>query len=68
MIDFHIKKSNAKLTDCDSQKVPLEEAHRFGIMETNSSSKIIGFEEKPKGSLNLAMHQWVFMYLMPKLI
>lgn len=60
MIDFHIK-SNAKLTIA-TQKVPLDEAHRFGIMETNSSSQIIGFEEKPKipKSGNASMGIYVF--------
>jgi glucose-1-phosphate adenylyltransferase len=46
MINFHIEKG-AKLTIA-TQQVPIEEAHRFGIMETDKNSKIIGFEEKPK--------------------
>ncbi|PKK86796.1 MAG: glucose-1-phosphate adenylyltransferase, partial [Tenericutes bacterium HGW-Tenericutes-8] len=46
MIDFHIEK-NAKLTVA-TQQVPIEDAHRFGIMEANDDKRIIGFEEKPK--------------------
>jgi glucose-1-phosphate adenylyltransferase len=46
MIDFHIEK-NAKLTVA-TQQVPIEDAHRFGIMEANEDNRIIGFEEKPK--------------------
>ena len=29
-------------------EVPLEEAHRFGIMKTDDSGRIVEFEEKPK--------------------
>ncbi len=28
-------------------KVPLEEAHRYGVMEIDSKGRVIGFEEKP---------------------
>lgn len=46
MLDFHIKKKAeatiAVLT------VPMEEASRFGIMNTDDEDRIIDFEEKPK--------------------
>ena len=40
-------RKNAKLTVA-TQQVPIEDAHRFGIMEANEDNRIIGFEEKPK--------------------
>ncbi|MBO4356480.1 MAG: glucose-1-phosphate adenylyltransferase [Clostridia bacterium] len=46
MLDFH-KKMNA---DCTIAvlSVPIEEASRFGIMNTDENDKIYQFEEKPK--------------------
>jgi len=46
MIKAHIA-TGAELTIATTL-VPFEEADRFGILETDSSNKIIGFEEKPK--------------------
>ncbi|NEW65713.1 glucose-1-phosphate adenylyltransferase [Carnobacteriaceae bacterium zg-84] len=46
MLEFH-KANNASLTVAVIP-VPLEEASRFGIMNTDSDSRIIEFEEKPK--------------------
>lgn len=46
MLNFH-KKNNSDATIAVF-KVPLEEAHRFGIMNTSGDSKIVEFEEKPK--------------------
>ncbi|MDY0210576.1 MAG: glucose-1-phosphate adenylyltransferase [Acholeplasma sp.] len=45
MIEFH-QANEAKLTIA-TQQVPIDEAHRFGIMETDQTHRIIGFEEKP---------------------
>src|SRR6266550_3530811 len=33
---------------CDYVLVPLEEGHRFGILETDAGGRVISFEEKPK--------------------
>ncbi len=53
MLDDH-KKSNSDLTIAVLE-VPFEEAPRFGIMNTDSSDRIIEFEEKPeKPKSNLA--------------
>lgn len=45
MLNFHKKK------DADASiavfQVPIEEAHRFGIMNTNEEQRITSFEEKP---------------------
>ena len=46
MLDFHQRK-NADLT-IGVMPVPIEEAHRFGIMETNAEDEIVNFLEKPQ--------------------
>jgi glucose-1-phosphate adenylyltransferase len=46
MLRFHIEK-NAVATIA-VLPVPLEEAHRFGIMNTDEDDRIVSFEEKPK--------------------
>lgn len=46
MIDFH-KKSGADLTIA-AKIVPMDEASRFGILETDENNKIQKFVEKPK--------------------
>ena len=46
MLDFHQRKG-ADLTIA-VMPVPIEEAHRFGIMETNTEDEIVQFHEKPE--------------------
>ncbi len=46
MLDFH-KKNNADCTIA-ALKVPMSEASRFGILNTEPDGKIYEFEEKPK--------------------
>jgi len=46
MLDFHIE-NNAAATIA-VLPVPMEEAHRFGIMNTDENDRITSFEEKPK--------------------
>ena len=43
-------------------KVPMEEAHRFGIMNTDEAGTIVSFEEKPKNpkSNNASMGIYIF--------
>ena len=43
-------------------KVPMEEAHRFGIMNTDEDGRIVSFEEKPKQpkSNNASMGIYIF--------
>ena len=43
-------------------KVPMEEAHRFGIMNTDEAGTIVSFEEKPKvpKSNNASMGIYIF--------
>lgn len=46
MIAFH-QQHNAAAT-LGAVVVPLEEGHRFGILETDAGGRVISFEEKPK--------------------
>lgn len=46
MLDYHIK-SNADATIAVIE-VPMKEASRFGIMNTNEEGRIVEFEEKPE--------------------
>ena len=46
MLDFH-KENNADITMA-TIPVPMEEAHRFGIVITDAERRIVDFEEKPK--------------------
>jgi glucose-1-phosphate adenylyltransferase len=60
MIAFHLQRG-ADVT-LGAVVVPIEEGHRFGILETEASGKVISFEEKPpepKGTLG-SMGIYVF--------
>src|SRR5437762_14103215 len=46
MIEFHQQRS-ADVT-LGAVVVPIEEGHRFGILETDAENRVISFEEKPK--------------------
>ena len=46
MLDFH-KEQKAVLTVA-AIRVPIDEAHRFGIIEVDETGRMIGFEEKPR--------------------
>ena len=62
MLDFH-KSHNADATIVVIN-VPLDEASRFGIMNTNEDSTIYEFEEKPKNpkSTNASMGVYIFKW------
>ncbi|MDV4152630.1 glucose-1-phosphate adenylyltransferase [Clostridium sp. AL.422] len=62
MLDFH-KNHNADATIAVID-VPIEEASRFGIMNTNEDSTIYEFEEKPKNpkSTNASMGVYIFKW------
>ncbi len=46
MIEFH-QQRNADVT-LGAVVVPIEEGHRFGILETDAEGRVISFEEKPQ--------------------
>ncbi|OQY10161.1 MAG: glucose-1-phosphate adenylyltransferase [Marinitoga sp. 4572_148] len=62
MIDFHIERNADVTIAC--MEVPINEAHRFGIMVTDSFNKVIEFQEKPKepggnlASLGIYVYTW----------
>ena len=60
MVEYHEKNSAA--CTIAVRDVPLEEASRFGILNTNSDGSIYEFEEKPKKpkSTNASMGIYVF--------
>lgn len=62
MLRFHTEKN----ADCTIavRKVPMEEASRFGIMNTNEDGSIYEFEEKPKKpkSNNASMGIYIFKW------
>ncbi len=60
MLRFHIEHEAAATIAV--LKVPMEEAHRFGIMNTDENGTIVSFEEKPKEpkSNNASMGIYIF--------
>ena len=66
MLEFH-KSHNADATIAVID-VPLEEASRFGIMNTNKDNTIYEFEEKPKNpkSTNASMGVYIFKWSLLK--
>lgn len=60
MINFHIEKgADATIAVI---RVPLEEASRFGIMNTEEDLKIVEFEEKPKVPKNDMASMGVYVF------
>ena len=55
MLRFHKEKGAAATIAV--LEVPMEEASRFGIMNTEDDDKIYEFEEKPKNPTNLRLYQ-----------
>lgn len=60
MLDFH-KEKNASLTVAVIE-VPIEEASRFGIMNTDENSRIIEFEEKPEEPKNNLASMGIYIF------
>ncbi len=65
MLDFH-KEKNAALT-VGVIPVPLEEASRFGIMNTDETGRIIEFEEKPEHPKNNLASMGIYIFSWPRL-
>lgn len=60
MLDFH-KKNNAEAT-ISVINVPIEEASRYGIMNTYENGKIYEFEEKPKNPKSTLASMGVYIF------
>ena len=60
MLREHVKKK----ADCTIAvlDVPIEEASRFGIMNTNSSGRVIEFEEKPKNPKSTKASMGIYIF------
>jgi len=62
MLRFHIEKKAAATIAV--LPVPMEEAHRFGIMNTDENDRVVSFEEKPaeprsnKASMGIYIFNW----------
>ena len=65
MLDYHISKK-ADLTVA-VRTVPMEEAHRFGIMNTDSEGRIVEFEEKPKHPKGNKASMGIYIFSWPVL-
>ena len=65
MLQYHI----AKGANCTIavQNVPIEEASRFGIMNTDSDDKIFEFEEKPKQPKSTKASMGIYIFTWAKL-
>lgn len=65
MLDAH-KRNEA---DCTIAvlNVSLEEAHRFGIMETDDTDRIVAFEEKPKEPKSIKASMGIYIFTWDKL-
>lgn len=65
MLDAH-KRNRA---DCTIAvlNVSLEEAHRFGIMETDDTDRIVAFEEKPKKPKSTKASMGIYIFTWDKL-
>jgi len=65
ILDYHISKDADGTIAC--MEVPIEEAHRFGIMITDIDNEIVEFQEKPKepkgnlASLGIYVFNWKFL-------
>jgi glucose-1-phosphate adenylyltransferase len=60
MLSYH-KKKNADVTIA-VLKVPIDEAHRFGIMNTDDEHRIIEFEEKPERPKNDLASMGIYIF------
>ncbi|MCX7745719.1 MAG: glucose-1-phosphate adenylyltransferase [Clostridia bacterium] len=60
MLDFH-KRNNAEAT-ISVIEVPIEEANRYGIMNTHENGRIYEFEEKPKNPKSTLASMGVYIF------
>ncbi|XMB71982.1 sugar phosphate nucleotidyltransferase [Mycoplasmatota bacterium WC30] len=60
MLDHHLK-NNAEITIAATE-VDRNETHRFGILETSSANKVIGFEEKPENAKSNLASMGIYIF------
>jgi glucose-1-phosphate adenylyltransferase len=65
MIEFH--KENGAAATIAVMSVPIEEANRFGIMNTNDDAQIVEFEEKPANPKSNLASMGVYVFTWDKL-
>ena len=65
MLDFH-KEKDAELTVA-VLNVPIEEASRFGIMETDAEDRIVEFYEKPANPVSTLASMGIYIFNWKKL-
>ena len=65
MLNFHVR--NGADATIAVREVPWEEASRFGIMNTDSDSRIVEFEEKPKNPKSNKASMGVYIFTWEKL-
>ncbi len=65
MVEFH-KRNNAACTIAVID-VPLSEASRFGIMNTDAENRVLEFEEKPKNPKSTSASMGVYVFSKDKL-
>lgn len=61
MLEYHKEHNNPALTVAVIP-VPIEEASRFGIMNTDSTMRVIEFEEKPKEPKNNLASMGIYIF------
>lgn len=65
MLSFHIE-NKADVTIAELE-VPWEETHRFGILNTDETSRIVEFDEKPKHAKSNKASMGVYIFTWDKL-
>jgi glucose-1-phosphate adenylyltransferase len=65
MLRFHIEKK--AVATIAVLPVPMEEAHRFGIMNTGEDDRIVSFEEKPKQPKSNKASMGIYIFNWPAL-
>jgi glucose-1-phosphate adenylyltransferase len=60
------RSTNAEIT-CAVRTVPIEEAHRFGILETDADGRITDFVEKPPNPTSNLVSMGVYVFAWPYL-
>lgn len=60
LIEYHLSR-NADMT-MGTIRVPLEEAHRFGIVAVDGNNRVISFEEKPANPTSNLVNMGIYLF------